>query len=73
MLQGITDKWKQQVGYFLTEKGPKGSQLLTMVKECVQKCKNIGLQVKALISDQGGGELQRTCKEPWCQREKTIF
>ena len=53
MVRGLTVKWKQPIGYFLSS-GPVGGETLTkLLLEAIDKITDIGLEVKIVLSDQG--------------------
>ena len=53
MVRGLASKWKQPIGYFLSAGPIKASVLQTLTKSCITKLQSIGLNVVALICDQG--------------------
>ena len=53
MIRGIVDKWKQALGYFLSSGPMKGAEMKTLVIDCIQKLKAIGLTVIVVVGDQG--------------------
>ena len=53
MVQGLASKWKQPIGYFLSAGPIKASILQVLTRICINKLETIGLQVVALICDQG--------------------
>ena len=53
IVKGLASKWKQPIGYFLSAGPIKASVLQTLTKSCITKLQAIGLNVGALICDQG--------------------
>ena len=53
MVQGLLSKWKQPLAYFLTAGTVKSDCLQQLTRKCLDKLDEIGLQVKAIICDQG--------------------
>ena len=53
IVKGLASKWKQPIGYFLSAGPIKASVLQTLTKSCITKLQAIGLNVVALICDQG--------------------
>ena len=53
MVRGLLHKWKQPLAYFLTAGTVKPDQLQKLTRTCITKLKEIGLDVKVLICDQG--------------------
>jgi len=53
MLQGISSKWKQPLGYFLLNVSVKAPILNKLVQSCLDKLLKIGLLPVALVCDQG--------------------
>jgi len=60
MVCGIACSWKQPLSYVLTQTGCKADVLQTMLMDCIEKLKSIGLDVAVVISDQGSNFLQLT-------------
>ena len=58
MARGLSSKWKQPVGYFISSGPITGKILQSLTRSCVTKLTNIGLSVKALICDQGSNNRQ---------------
>lgn len=54
MLQGLKTHWKQPLAYFYSVSGLKGEKLRNVIFEAIDRCKQVGITVKAIISDQGG-------------------
>lgn len=57
MVRGLTGKWKQPLGYFLSKDCATADKLEILLKECLQKIKDIGLQPKAIVCDQGSSNV----------------
>ena len=53
IVKGLASKWKQPIGYFLSAGPIKASVLQMLTKLCITKLQAIGLNVVALICDQG--------------------
>lgn len=53
MVKAIVEKWKQAIGFFLCSGPMSGSDMKTLLMECISKLKNIGLKVLVMIGDQG--------------------
>ena len=53
MVRGLASKWKQPIGYFLSSGPVKSSILATLAKTCIEKVDKTGLNVVALVCDQG--------------------
>ena len=53
IVKGLASKWKQPIGYFLSAGPIKASVLQMLTKCCITKLQAIGLNVVALICDQG--------------------
>ena len=53
MVRGLASKCKKPVGYFLSSGPMKGTILRSLTKMCISKLESIGLNVVALICDQG--------------------
>ena len=81
MLQGLKTHWKQPLAYFYSVSGLKGEKLRNIIFEAIDRCKQVGITVKAIISDQGGNyrglkkDLGVTKKIPFFLRngEKVYF
>ena len=57
MARGLSEKWKQPVGYYLSS-GPMSSLMLKdLILLCINKLIALGLIVKLLICDQGSNNL----------------
>ena len=71
-LQGLSSKWKQPVGYFLSSGPITGKMLQSLTRSCIDKLTKNGLSVKVLIYDQGSNNRQYieslgkvTCDKPF--------
>ena len=53
MVRGLASKWKQPVGYFLTSGTVTPVVLKTIVRNCICKLADIGLNVRVIVCDQG--------------------
>lgn len=53
MARGITNNWKQAVGYFLSSGPMKGNEMKVLLLQCIEKLAAIGLTVVVVIADQG--------------------
>ena len=58
MAQGLASKWKQPLGYYFVSHTFSGSELKTVVTNCILKLKQYGLIVNAVVSDQGSNFIQ---------------
>ena len=81
MVRGLTSKWKQPVGYFLSSGPMTGATMKELLCECIQKVTDVGLNVKVLIGDQGSNNrnlfekvLGASPKKPYfTASEKKVF
>ena len=53
MVRGLASKWKQPIGYFLSSGPIKSTILQALTKACIDKIDKTGLNVVALVCDQG--------------------
>lgn len=53
MLGGLTTAWKQACGYFFTPNSVDGRVFGKIIDHILQKCKEIGLKVVAIVNDMG--------------------
>ena len=58
MVRGLSKKWKQSIGYFLTSGPVKGNVLKDLTMEAITRLQAIGLHVKVLVCDQGSNNRQ---------------
>lgn len=58
MAQGIANKWKQPIAYFFVESTFSGLQLKNTILQCISKLKNVGITVRAVISDLGSNFIE---------------
>ena len=58
MVRGLSKKWKQSIGYFLTSGPLKGNVLNDLTMEAITRLHAIGLHVKVLVCDQGSKNRQ---------------
>ena len=53
MVHGLASKWKQPVCYFLTSGTVIPVVLKTLVRNCISKLADIGLNIRVIVCDQG--------------------
>ncbi|KAK7457998.1 hypothetical protein BaRGS_00039119 [Batillaria attramentaria] len=53
MLRGLRANWKQPLGYFLTSGTVSGQLLHSLILDCISRVEEAGLNVKAVVADQG--------------------
>lgn len=53
MLRGIFHQWKMPLCYYLSAGSLKGKDFAELSKHVIEKCASIGLDVRALDTDQG--------------------
>ena len=53
MVHGLIVKWKQSVGYILSNNATAADVLQQLLLECVTRMQNIGLCIRAVVCDQG--------------------
>ena len=53
MVRGLASKWKQPVGYFLSSGPIEATILQSLTKACINQINKTGLNVVALVCDQG--------------------
>ena len=53
MVRGLTRKWKQSIGYFLSSGPVKATSLRTIAIEAIREIRSISLNLVSLICDQG--------------------
>ena len=58
MVRGLYTKWKQPLAYFLTAGTVREETLQTLTHRCLAKLEAIGLDIMALICDQGNNNRQ---------------
>ena len=83
MVRGLASKWKQPVGYFLSSGPIKATILRSLTKQCIDKIDKTGLNVVALVCDQGSNNrsfiqhLERvTIEKPYimhCNKQVFVF
>lgn len=61
MVRGLTVKWKQPIGYFLSSGPVNGQTLTSLLLEAIDRIVDIGLEVTVVLSDQGSNN--RNCIE----------
>ncbi|XP_028897912.2 uncharacterized protein LOC105214929 [Zeugodacus cucurbitae] len=80
MVKGLVSKWKYIVSYYVAKEGVKSVQLEKLLKNNIDACENIGLNIKSVVCDQGGqnmklkGLLGATSDQPYFfYKEKKIY
>ena len=58
MVKGISAKWKQPIGYFLSHNTTSADKLKSLVVSAIEKLSSIGLSVRVVICDQGATNQQ---------------
>ena len=53
LLRGLKNKWKQIIAHEITGPSTPGSDMKYLVDKCIETCKELGLTVKAVVSDMG--------------------
>lgn len=53
MLRGLSSNWTQPVGYIFSAIACKAVIAKALLENCLTKCKQMGLNVKAMVSEQG--------------------
>lgn len=53
MIKSVYNSWKQPLGYLFVSSTCKGYSLMSVIFNCISKLKNIGLNVRVMISDMG--------------------
>ena len=53
MIRGLASKWKQSIGYFLSSGPIRAKTLQSLTRSCISKVTETGLNVVALVCDQG--------------------
>ena len=53
MIRGLASKWKQPIGYFLSSGPIRAKTLQSLTRSCISKVTETGLNVVALVCDQG--------------------
>ena len=53
MIRGVASKWKQPIGYFLSSGPIRAKTLQSLTRLCISKVTETGLNVVALVCDQG--------------------
>lgn len=62
MVRGLTNKFKQPLGYFFLNSAMNADELKIIITECVTKLQNINLTVIAQITDMGTDYLKAAKK-----------
>ena len=57
MARGLRSKWKQPVGYMVTDASIPAAILKLLILQCIHKLTDIGLQVMGVVCDQGPNNL----------------
>ena len=52
MVRGLSTKWKQTLGYFLTHHTVEAGQLSELILSCIQQLDAIGVHVRCVVCDQ---------------------
>ena len=52
MVRGLSSKWKQALGYFLTHNTVAAEQLAQLIASCIAQLSSAGLQVRSVVCDQ---------------------
>ena len=73
MVRGITTKWKQPIGYFLTSGPMSGNEMKTLLLQCVDELKSIGLTPVVTILDQGSNNRNMVEKHLCVTSDKPYF
>ena len=53
MAHGITDNWKQPLGYFFVHESCSSAQVKNIIEDAIQKVQTIGLKVVCIVTDLG--------------------
>ena len=53
MIRGLASKWKQPIGYFLSSGPIRAKTLQSLTRSCISKVTETGLNVVALVCEQG--------------------
>ena len=80
MARGITENWKQPLGYFLVHESCNSAKVKEIIDEAIEKLHTIGLMVMCIVTDLGSNfhqltrELGVTPSQPWLTHEgRKIF
>lgn len=57
MLGGPSSRWKQVVGYHLTENSFCASSLKDELIKIITACESLGLKIHVVVSDMAGGNM----------------
>ena len=60
MIRGLAANWKQPLNYVMTSHGCKADVVRFLLFDCIDKLSSVGLNVVAIISDQGANFQQLT-------------
>ena len=58
MVKGVCAKWKQPIGYFLSNNATSVDKLVSLVTTAVGKLTDVGLDVRVVVCDQGSTNQQ---------------
>lgn len=80
MVRGLRDNWKQPFAFMFSSSAIKADKVQSLLIDCLSRLHEIGLDVKAVISDQGSNftaaykNMGVTANEPFIKvNEKTVF
>ena len=73
MVRGLAHKWKQPLGYYLSNGPMKGREMKPLLLSCIDHLQAIGLTVLVVISDQGSNNLNLFGTELGVSPEKPFF
>ena len=62
VVRGLASKWKHPLGYFLSSVPIKSTILKSLTKECTGKLEKTGLNVVAIVWDQGSNNRDFLCQ-----------
>jgi len=57
MIRGINYDWKQPIAYYLISNSCKGGDLNNIIVSIISRLKNVNINVKAFVTDQGSNYL----------------
>ncbi len=73
MVKGVSQKWKQPVGYFLSSGPMGGTEMKGHWLKCLDKLQDIGLDVKRVVCDQGSNNRNLYQKQLGVPVDKPYF
>ena len=73
MVRGLTEKWKQAVGYFLSSGPISAADIKVHLLECITRFKDVGLKVVVIIGDQGSNNRNLFQSLLRCTIDKPFF